>query len=397
MALRKAMWTILASYNHDRTIFDEFHLPDGIEKPLVVNNILSELGELSIIYSRPDTLKAMIDVWSSKQLRVWTELWDTMNYEYNPIDNYDRKENWTDTETRDLAGTNNQVRDLSSTNHESRDLTNSNNQVRDLSTTSNETRNLKNTNNQVRDLATTNTETRNLKSTNNEVRDLANSLTEVRDLSGSNNEVRDLADQKQENYSNTSKETNSGKDVNMHEVWSFNDLEPHGANRDTTTYGHIIDNNGSGNDNYTINYSGTDNFTSRDTGTIDYDGTDTGSINRDMSDTGTVNHNSSDTGTINNSGTDNGTINNIGSDSGTINNSGTDRGTVNHNGTDTGTVDNRSTDTGTIQTVHEGHIHGNIGVTTTQKMIEEQRELVKFNVIDYIIEDFKKKFCLKIW
>lgn len=317
MALRKAMWTILASYNHDRTIFDEFHLPNGIEKTLVVNNILSDLGELSIIYSRPDTLKAMIDVWSAKQLRVWTELWDTMNYEYNPIDNYDRKENWTDTETRDLAGTNNQIRDLASTNHE----------------------------------------LRNLKNTNNEVRDLANSMTETRDLSGTNNEVRDLSDRKQEDFSNTSKETHSGDDVDLHEVWAFNDLEPHGANRDTTTYGHVIDSEGHGNDNYTINYSGTDNFKSSDSGTIDYDGTDTGDITRN----------------------------------------GSDSGTVDHNGSDTGTVDNHSTDTGTIQTVHEGHMHGNIGVTTTQKMIEEQRELVKFNVIDYIIEDFKKKFCLKIW
>ena len=40
---------------------------------------------------------------------------------------------------------------------------------------------------------------------------------------------------------------------------------------------------------------------------------------------------------------------------------------------------------------------GNIGVTTTQKMITEQRDVVTFNTIDYIKESFKKRFCLLIY
>lgn len=40
---------------------------------------------------------------------------------------------------------------------------------------------------------------------------------------------------------------------------------------------------------------------------------------------------------------------------------------------------------------------GNIGVTTTQKMIQEQRDVVVFNTIEYIKESFKKRFCLLIY
>ena len=53
-----------------------------------------------------------------------------------------------------------------------------------------------------------------------------------------------------------------------------------------------------------------------------------------------------------------------------------------------------TTDTGNIR--RERLEQGNIGVTTTQKMIEEQRAVVQFNTMQYIIESFKKRFCLLI-
>lgn len=44
-----------------------------------------------------------------------------------------------------------------------------------------------------------------------------------------------------------------------------------------------------------------------------------------------------------------------------------------------------------------GRAFGNIGVTTTQQMIEAERNVVKFNIVDYIVEDFKQRFCLLIY
>ena len=52
-------------------------------------------------------------------------------------------------------------------------------------------------------------------------------------------------------------------------------------------------------------------------------------------------------------------------------------------------------DTGTIE--RERIEQGNIGIVTTQRMIQEQREVVQFNVMDYIIQSFKKRFCLLIY
>lgn len=40
---------------------------------------------------------------------------------------------------------------------------------------------------------------------------------------------------------------------------------------------------------------------------------------------------------------------------------------------------------------------GNIGVTTTQAMIREEREVADFSTIKYIVNSFKKRFCIMIY
>lgn len=40
---------------------------------------------------------------------------------------------------------------------------------------------------------------------------------------------------------------------------------------------------------------------------------------------------------------------------------------------------------------------GNIGVTTTQQMIEQEREVAKFNLIEYITDSFKRRFCVLVY
>ena len=61
--------------------------------------------------------------------------------------------------------------------------------------------------------------------------------------------------------------------------------------------------------------------------------------------------------------------------------------------TDTGTINHDTTDTGSITTTRTG----NIGVTSTQSLIKEQRDVVQFNIMDYIINDFKNRFCLLLY
>ena len=40
---------------------------------------------------------------------------------------------------------------------------------------------------------------------------------------------------------------------------------------------------------------------------------------------------------------------------------------------------------------------GNIGVTTTQAMLKEQRDVVQFNLYDFICQQFKREFCVMVW
>lgn len=60
---------------------------------------------------------------------------------------------------------------------------------------------------------------------------------------------------------------------------------------------------------------------------------------------------------------------------------------------DTGTRKHDTSDSGTVTTTRTG----NIGVTSTQSLIQEQREVVKLNIIDVIIKDFADRFCLKVY
>ena len=50
-------------------------------------------------------------------------------------------------------------------------------------------------------------------------------------------------------------------------------------------------------------------------------------------------------------------------------------------------------DTGTLTTERSG----NIGVTSTQSLIQEQRKVVQFNVAEFIIKQFKNQFCIMVY
>lgn len=50
------------------------------------------------------------------------------------------------------------------------------------------------------------------------------------------------------------------------------------------------------------------------------------------------------------------------------------------------------------ETVRESHISGNIGVTTSQQMIEQEIEIsAKLNVMQMIVESFKNRFCILVY
>lgn len=235
---RKANMSLWGLYNYNPDLFNGFTPPvyDGaqvFDKQNFIDNLLLETESLEVLYSDPKFMQMAIEVWCRKQLDVWEELAATMYYDYDPIENYYRREHWTDDFTHGHK------RDTDLTHGHKRDT----------------------------------------------------NLTH-------------------------------GHKVTM-------DV------KDTTT-------------NSVTGYNGT-NFSDRDKTIFENDDTET--------------HSGKDTTNETNSGTD----------------------------------ATKETNSGTDKDVREGYARGNIGVTTTQQMIEAQRDVVKFNLMDYIIDDFKNRFTLLVY
>lgn len=215
--------SLLALYNYDSSVLDDLALPPELEasRETIVNNLLLESAELEILFPDPVTLKTSVKFWSRKSLPVWQELYDTTQYEYNPIWNKDGT--YRDLETRNLAGT--------------------------------------------------------------------SSNTETRNLAGG------------------SQDSGTGSGTTEYDVFGYNSETA--AHESKTT------------DSNTYSRTGS----------------------------------STQTGTI------------------------ADQGA--------------SSDTGTI--LHERTEQGNIGITSTQELIEKQRAVVEFNIMDRIIKDFIERFCLLVY
>lgn len=99
-----ATMSIMALNRYDSTLFDGLQLPEGVDKETLVDNILLDAASLEVLYPDPVFLNRAITVWSWKRMPVWTELQKTLEYEYNPIDNYYRTETVTEGIERSGSG-----------------------------------------------------------------------------------------------------------------------------------------------------------------------------------------------------------------------------------------------------------------------------------------------------
>lgn len=93
-----SLLTVEGLYNYDTTLFDGFNVPKGLVKQIAIDTILMRTRELEILYPDFTYLKNRIAIWSNKYQINWKKLYDTTVLEYNPIENYDRVEDWTDTD-----------------------------------------------------------------------------------------------------------------------------------------------------------------------------------------------------------------------------------------------------------------------------------------------------------
>ena len=101
-----ATLSLLGLYSYNGTIFDALTLPDGLVRDDVINSILMECAELEIMYPNPDQLRELVGIWSKGMQYAWSGLLKSTQFEYDPIENYNRNEEWEDSGSAQGIGKN---------------------------------------------------------------------------------------------------------------------------------------------------------------------------------------------------------------------------------------------------------------------------------------------------
>lgn len=99
--MSRALISLMALYHWDEHVLDGLQIPSGVAREPLIAEMLAQLAELNLIITDPAVLKTVISQWSATRIAVWQHLYDTTQYEYNPIWNKDGT--YTETETRDLT------------------------------------------------------------------------------------------------------------------------------------------------------------------------------------------------------------------------------------------------------------------------------------------------------
>lgn len=83
------------NYSND-SLFADATFPEGIDKDQVVNTCLLRSGEFEVLYSDANFMKEQVTFWSRRYALTFQKWLEGFEAEFNPIENYDRQEHWTD-------------------------------------------------------------------------------------------------------------------------------------------------------------------------------------------------------------------------------------------------------------------------------------------------------------
>lgn len=102
--MSSATMTLNGIYQYDNTIFDLLSLPEGIDKETLVDNLIVRSGDFEVMYPDADFLKLSIGAWSRKWQPTFIRWISALNLEYDPLENYNRYEHWTDNKDSQVYG-----------------------------------------------------------------------------------------------------------------------------------------------------------------------------------------------------------------------------------------------------------------------------------------------------
>lgn len=293
--------------------------------------------------------------------KSWERLYNVYNVEYNPIDNYNMIENETVEDNKDETGTNTLRKNESHLDNES------------YNTSTEEDNTITNSR------------------TYNETNSRSNESTETNTKNLSNTTTYDIDESETNQHSNNSSQTNT-KNEDLRLTTKNNKHEEIAANRYAFNSSQPSPTDGSGSN---VSESGGTNQ--------DNEITEQGS--QQESGTNSILSTKDGTEVLRNTGTDTTTVEDseVLSHTGTVTDSEIDdknviqTGSKNNSGSTTGeetTTSQISNESETIRTLTR---KGNIGVTTTQQMLQSEIELWKWNFLEKVMSDIDKILVLSVY
>lgn len=87
----------------DKTLFDNIKLYEGFDKQILVDLIMQQSGELAPFHQQPYYLQRNIENWFERMYEQFKRMYDALYAEYNPLENYDRHEDWSDSESTSMS------------------------------------------------------------------------------------------------------------------------------------------------------------------------------------------------------------------------------------------------------------------------------------------------------
>lgn len=88
--------TLQGMYDYDPTIFDSWTMPEDMDRQTAIDAILFRAGEFEVLYPQLPFLKDQIGKWGARHNRTFEKWLEALAVEFNPLDNYDRHEEYTD-------------------------------------------------------------------------------------------------------------------------------------------------------------------------------------------------------------------------------------------------------------------------------------------------------------
>ena len=324
----------------------------------------------------------LADILYKTNINSWTREWEIMAAEYDPIQNYNMEEDLTDDETvTEYGKSHTRTDNLSHSETRTDNLAHSETRTDNLSHSETRTDNLSHSETRTDDLAHSETRTDNLAHSETRTDNLSHSETRTDNLAHSETRTDNLAhtETRTDNLTHTKSEeeqlTPGVIRTRVNAVYGFNGSSESPSDQTVES--------ASGHDNRDVDVTehntGTQTTQGSNTGTQSTQGTDTGTQGISGSNTGTQATQGSNTGTVATQGTNTGTQRISGTNTGTQGIQGSNTGTQSTQGSNTGTVTDADTGSDTSTRNYKLTRKGNIGVTTTQQMLESERDLWLWN------------------